>query len=146
MKGIGQMLSYFIKIMEIAFIIMAIVVVYFRIADYELNTQALREKGELRLIGDSVLSCIDLTEITSDGNPVKGLFNKEKIIIAEGNNPSFPSCLNYPKNILLEIIDGSDIYQVGDTNIDKSLNSSMPIALKDDNGEVSSTTMTLYVS
>ena len=144
MKGITKELAFFIKIMELAFIIMGLLVIYFKIAKFLFDYTASSSHREIRLMGEILLSCGNLTEISYDGYPVKALFNSEKL---DDYEDSIPPCMDYPRSFRMEISYNGNDYLIGNSSIDKTnaIQTSFPAAVKD-NGEVVLTSMFLYVN
>ncbi len=126
--------------MSIAFLVLAILVTYFDIATFNLKTEVAISRREVRMLGEALLSCQDLTEISPDNFPVKALFLEEKLINYDESNPP---CLQYPKKYKAEI--GS--YTIGDMTVDSTPNNStFPVAIKRADGSVELELMNIFVS
>lgn len=143
MKGITKLADFFIKSMEIIFIVVAILVAYFDIADFNYTINNGRTLREIRVVGEALMSCKDLTILSPDGYPVKNFFD-ENLLLSYSN--SLPPCITYPKRIeMIVTVEGFSM-TIGDANIPpNSPYVDFPTAVRETDGTVKLANMRVYV-
>ena len=136
MKGMSEFLGLFMKIMQIFFVVIALVSVFFTITDYEINIIVSEGTRESILVAQAALSAPCLTIDAIDGYAVRGLFDESELTalsLVDAN----PSCLTYPKNMLLKF-EGADMtaIEVGKKDIVIGQSVWYPVALQKTDGDI----------
>lgn len=124
MKGVFEIAEFFLKIIQIAYVAVMLLAMFFYINHYNLYFMESGMQREALVIGDGSLSAECLAETTKNGYQIKALLSEEKIKAEINRRLSKVSCLKYNKGIFIEIYDQNNklIYYFGNSTICSSLN------------------------
>ncbi|MBU5557868.1 MAG: hypothetical protein QW751_01665 [Candidatus Aenigmatarchaeota archaeon] len=94
MKGITKLFDLFLKIMEIGFLTLSILLVFFSITNFSVIQDFAAGQRKATMLGEAILACSDITVPAVDGAPVRGLFNATKLNMY--SNKNLP-CIRFSK-------------------------------------------------
>ncbi len=156
MKGISEEFGVFLKVLEVIFMAITLLAVFFSVTHYSATLELNQPKKEVLLVSESVMGAPCLMAKAKDSFPIKAFFdevdvNRESASITNQN----PSCLSYNKNILVSITEQKTglIHEFGyraDSNlkpdaISKELFQEIPAVLKKTTGDIVPVIVTIYV-
>jgi len=143
MKGTTKPLSMFIQIMEILFVVIALLAVFFQLTEFDYAMVTILGTKEADNLMQGVLSADCITETASDGYAIRGLFSQSKINTEKSRNPNNPSCLNYPSGMYITFDGYAE--SLGNNGITGDKSVEYPAALKTTGGEVIPIKVKVYV-
>jgi len=147
MKGFTEMLTMFIKIIEIGFLVLVIFGTFLTISSFNIATSLKNEERAAKLIGEAALGSSCLAVAAPDGQPIWGLMDKAKLQAEAARNPYNPSCMPHSRSILLMLMGAKDNIMIGNTSLQYGaiFNTTFPAAIQQPDGNVTLATMAVFI-
>lgn len=76
MKGASELFATFLKIMQIGYLCMTILLVFFAASDWNVTIDLQKNVRQAYSLGEAFLACSDITVNATDGFPMRGVFDE----------------------------------------------------------------------